>query len=61
MGGKTLVDDRNGFNKLSCLEILWTVRHLWLEEARFTFNLYKHWAQLILTHPGGALVMLLNQ
>ena len=25
--GSTLVDDRNGFNELSRLAILWTVRH----------------------------------
>ena len=28
-GGTTLVDDRNGFNKLSCLEMLLIVRHRW--------------------------------
>ena len=29
--GTTLVDARNGFNELSRLEMLWTVRHRWLE------------------------------
>ena len=28
-GGTTLVDARNGFNDMSRLEMLWTVRHLW--------------------------------
>ena len=28
----TLVDARNGFNELSRLEMLWTMRHRWPEE-----------------------------
>ena len=50
--GTTLVDACNGFNKLSRLEIMWTVRHLCPTGARFAFNCYKHWAQLLLRHPG---------
>ena len=38
----TLVDACNGFNELSCLEMLWTVRHRWLAGARFTFNCVRH-------------------
>ena len=34
----TLVDARNGFNELSRLAILWTVRHRLLAGARFAFN-----------------------
>ena len=33
-----LVDDRNGFNELSRLAMLWTVRHRWPDGARFAFN-----------------------
>ena len=36
--GTTLIDGHNGFNKLSRLIILWKVRHLWPERARFEFN-----------------------
>ena len=36
--GITLVDDPNGFNELSRLVIMWTVRHLWPAGARFAFN-----------------------
>ena len=36
--GTTLVDVCNGFNELSRLAMLWTVRHRWLVGARFTFN-----------------------
>ena len=36
--GTTLVDARNGFNKLSRLEMLWTVRHCWPAGAIFAFN-----------------------
>ena len=49
--GTTLVDARNRFNKLSRLAMLWTARHCWLAGARFTFDLYRHWAQLLLRHP----------
>ena len=48
----TLVYARNGFNEPSCLAMLWTVRHRCPERARFTFNCYRHWAQLLLHHPG---------
>ena len=58
-GGTTLVDACNGFNELSRLEILWTVRHLWPVGARFAFNFYRHWGQLLLSQPGDALVILL--
>ena len=50
--GTTLVDARNGFNKMSRLEMLWTVCHCWLAGARSVFNCYSHWAQLLLCHPG---------
>ena len=36
--GTTLIDTRNGFNELSRLEMLWTVRHLWPVGSRFAFN-----------------------
>ena len=60
-GGTTLVDACNGFNELSRLEILWTVRHLWPARERFVFNFYRHWGQLLLSQPGDALVILLSQ
>ena len=34
----TLVNDRNGFNKLSRLVMLCTVRHRWPAGVRFAFN-----------------------
>ena len=40
--GTTLVDAHNGFNELSRLVMLWTVRHRWPDGARFAFNCYKH-------------------
>ena len=36
--GTSLVDARNGFNKLSRLAMLWTVRRRWPAGARFAFN-----------------------
>ena len=36
--GTTLVDARNGFNELSRLAMLWTVRHHWTTGTRFAFN-----------------------
>ena len=50
--GTTLVDARNGFNELSRLEMLWIVRHRWPAGARFTFNCYRHWVQLLIRQQG---------
>ena len=47
--GTTLVDACNGFNELRRLAMLWTVRHRWPAGARFAFNCYRHWAQLLPT------------
>ena len=44
--GTTLIDARNGFNELSHLAMLWTVRRCWMVGARFAFNCYRHRAQL---------------
>ena len=59
--GTTLVDARNGFNDLSRLAMLWTVRHRWPAGARFTFNCYRNWAQLLLRHPGEPSVRILSR
>ena len=50
--GPILAGAHKGFNKLSHLEILWTVRHRWPAGARFAFNCYRRWAQLLFRHPG---------
>ena len=54
-----LIDDRNGFNELSRLPILWTVRHHWPAGAMFVFNFYRHWAQLLIRQPGELPVIIL--
>ena len=59
--GTTLVDARIGFNKLSRLAMLWTVRHCWPAGARFSFNYYRHWAQLLLCQPGDPPVTILSR
>ena len=59
--GTTLVDARNGFNELSRLVMLWTVRHRWPAGARFAFNCYKNWAQLLLRQPGELSVTILSR
>ena len=59
--GTTLVDARNGFNKLSRLAMLWNLRHRWPAGARFAFNCYKHWAQLLLRQPGDLPVTILSR
>ena len=41
-GGTTLVDAHNGFNGLSRLKMLWTVRYCWTAEVRFAFYCYNH-------------------
>ena len=59
--GNTLVDDRNGFNEMSRLVMLWNVRHHWPAGARFAFNFYRHWAQLLLCQPGEPPVTILSR
>ena len=59
--GTTLIDARNGFNKLSRLAMLWTVRHCWPDGARFAFNCYKHWEQLFLRQLGELPVTILSR
>ena len=59
--GTTLVDSCNGFNKLIRLAMLWTLHHRWPEGARFAFNFYRHWAQLILRQPGEPPVTILSR
>ena len=56
----TLVDARNGFNEMNCLEMLWTVNHCLLVGLRFVLNCYRHWAQLLLCQSGDAPVILLS-
>ena len=40
----TLVDAHNGFNELSRLAMLWTMRHCWPVGSKFAFNCYRNWA-----------------
>ena len=59
--GTTLIDARNGFNEMSCSEMLWNVRHRCPAGARFAFNCYRHWAQLLLRQPGEPPVTILSK
>ena len=59
--GTTLIDARNGFNEMSLLATMWNVRHRWPARARFAFNFYRHWAQLLLRHPGYPPVISMSQ
>ena len=59
--GTTRVDACNGFNELSRLAIMWTVRHRWPAEVKFTFNCYRHWAQLLLCQLGEQPVTILSK
>jgi hypothetical protein len=56
-----LVEARNGFNELSRLSMLWTVRHRWAAGARFAFNSYRHAATLVLRRRGQDCVKILSQ
>ena len=58
--GEILVDARNSFNKLSRLSMMWNLQHRWPAGARFVFNCYRHWAQLLLCQPGEAPVTILS-
>ena len=57
----TLVDACNGFNKLIRLAMLWNERNLWLLGARFAFNCYRHWVQLLLRRMGDPPVTIMSQ
>ena len=59
--GTTRVDACNGFNELSRLAIMWTVRHRWPAEVKFAFNCYRHWAQLLLCQLGEQPVTILSK
>ena len=59
--GTTLVDARNGFNAMSYLSMLWTVRHSWPAGARFALNCYRLWVQLLLRQPGEIPVTILSR
>ena len=51
--GFLLVDAANAFNAGNRTAILWTVRHLWPSGARFAFNCYRHWSQLMIRSGDG--------
>ena len=50
--GTTLVDACHSFNDMIRLVMLCTLRHHWPPGAKFLFNCYRHWAQLVLRQPG---------
>ena len=56
--GFLLVDARNAFNEGNRTAFLWTVRHRWPSAARFAFNCYRHWGQLVLRAADGTAVIL---
>ena len=59
--GTPLIDAHNRFKEMSRLAMLWTVRHQLLAGARFKFNCYTHWAQLLLRHPGKLTLTILSR
>jgi hypothetical protein len=56
-----LVDATNGFNELGRKAMLWTVRHRWANGARFSFNCYRHSAQLLMRRRGGDCEIILSR
>ena len=41
--------------------MLWNVWHRWPAVARFVFNFYRHWEQILLHHPGESPVTILSR
>ena len=41
--------------------MLWTVQHRWPAGAKFVFNCYSHWEQLLLCQPEDPPVTILSQ
>ena len=60
-GDTILVNACNGFNYMSRLAMLWTVRQRCMAGTRFALNFYRHWVQLLLLQPGEALVIILSR
>jgi len=56
-----LVDATNGFNLLSRLGMLWTVRHRCPKLARFAFNCYRHEIRLVCRRQGKAALVILSR
>ncbi len=56
-----LVDAANGFNNLSRLGMLWTVRHRTPKLSRFAFNCYRHEARLLCRQPGKEALILMSR
>ena len=48
--GFILIGASNSFADMSCMGIMWTVRHLWLSIARFNFKFYWHHTQLFVVN-----------
>jgi hypothetical protein len=59
--GLTLIDARNGFNKMSHYAMLWTARYRWPKGTRFAFNCYRHYARCLVRSPRGKLSILLSR
>ena len=59
--GLLLVDAMNGFNMLSRLSMLWTVRHRCTKMSRFAFNCYRHEIRLICRRPGDTALIILSK
>ena len=59
-GGTTLVGSCKGFNNLSRLVMLSIVHQFWPAAARFEFNCYRHWENLICCQPVDAPVVILS-
>ena len=49
--GISRIDARNGFNELSRLSMIWTVRHYWSAGAIFALNCYQHEEILVVHRP----------
>ena len=56
-----LVDAANGFNNLSKLSMLWTVRHRCPRLATYAFNCYRHVKRLICRDAGGEPIIILSE
>jgi hypothetical protein len=56
--GLLLINASNGFNKLVCKAMLWTVRHRWANGSWFSFNGYRHAGMLLLHWEGEAREMI---
>ena len=49
---------KNAFNEINRIGMIWTVHHLWPSRDRFVFNFYRNWSSIVLQNGNGTAIFL---